>query len=79
MKITLIPPALSNCYVMISVAASVGVFSKFNTEILKFTIRDGSAVELVGLCKSAVRWLGDLTEAKIFPYEGVSKNGEDGK
>ena len=40
--------------------------------------RDGSAVELVGLCKSAVRWLTELREAKIFPYEGVSKTGENG-
>lgn len=40
--------------------------------------RDGSAVELIGLCKSTVRWLGELSDAKKFPYSGVSKM-QDGK
>ena len=30
-------------------------------------------MELVGLCKSAVRWLAELCEEKKFPYAGVSK------
>ena len=35
--------------------------------------RDGSAVEIVGLCKSTVRWLAELFDQKKFPYAGVSK------
>ena len=35
--------------------------------------RDGSAVEIVGLCKSTVRWLAKLCDQKKFPYAGVSK------
>ncbi|RMX46887.1 hypothetical protein pdam_00020742 [Pocillopora damicornis] len=37
------------------------------------TPRDGSAVEIVGLCKSTVRWLAELCDQKKFPYAGVSK------
>lgn len=37
------------------------------------TPRDGSAVELVGLCKSTVRWLAALCKQKQFRYAGVSK------
>ncbi|XP_069581806.1 glycogen debranching enzyme-like isoform X1 [Brachyistius frenatus] len=36
------------------------------------TPRDGSAVELVGLCKSAVRWLVELHSNGNFPYVSVS-------
>ncbi|XP_067951516.1 glycogen debranching enzyme-like [Watersipora subatra] len=36
------------------------------------TPRNGSAVELVGLCASAVRWLADLHKAKSYEYEGVA-------
>ncbi|KAM5256193.1 glycogen debranching enzyme isoform 5-T5 [Ctenodactylus gundi] len=35
------------------------------------TPRDGSAVEIVGLCKSAVRWLLELSQKNIFPYHEV--------
>ncbi|XP_048587758.1 glycogen debranching enzyme-like isoform X2 [Nematostella vectensis] len=37
------------------------------------TPRDGSAVEIVGLLKSTVKWLADLCDKKQFPYAGVSK------
>ena len=40
--------------------------------------RDGSAVELVGLCKSTVRWLHLMYEHGKYPYRGVEKV-EDGK
>lgn len=38
------------------------------------TPRDGSAVEIVGLSKSAVRWLRDLARKNIFPYREVTVN-----
>ncbi|XP_067846093.1 glycogen debranching enzyme [Heptranchias perlo] len=41
------------------------------------TPRDGSAVEIVGLSKSAVRWLMDLHKKSLFPYNGV-KAHKDG-
>uniref|UniRef100_A0A3B4Y131 Glycogen debranching enzyme n=1 Tax=Seriola lalandi dorsalis TaxID=1841481 RepID=A0A3B4Y131_SERLL len=36
------------------------------------TPRDGSAVEIVGLCKSAVRWLVQLHTSGHFPYTSVN-------
>lgn len=36
------------------------------------TPRDGSAVEIVGLSKSAVRWLLELSRKNIFPYREVT-------
>uniref|UniRef100_A0A8D2KBD5 Glycogen debranching enzyme n=1 Tax=Urocitellus parryii TaxID=9999 RepID=A0A8D2KBD5_UROPR len=42
------------------------------------TPRDGSAVEIVGLCKSAVRWLLELSKKNIFPYHELRvKRHED--
>ena len=35
------------------------------------TPRNGSAVELVALCKSVVTWLSELREGGAYPYEGV--------
>ncbi|XP_075038622.1 glycogen debranching enzyme isoform X1 [Mixophyes fleayi] len=35
------------------------------------TPRDGSAVEIIGLSKSAVRWLKDLSDKNVYPYKGV--------
>ncbi|XP_015210571.2 glycogen debranching enzyme isoform X2 [Lepisosteus oculatus] len=35
------------------------------------TPRDGSAVEIVGLSKSSVRWLAELHRKKLFPYAAV--------
>jgi glycogen debranching enzyme len=35
------------------------------------TPRDGSAVELVGLSFSAVKWLTDLNEQGLYPFNGV--------
>ena len=36
------------------------------------TARDGSAVELVGLCFSTVSWLAKMSKQGVFPYSGVS-------
>ncbi|KAL5487406.1 hypothetical protein EMCRGX_G020000 [Ephydatia muelleri] len=36
------------------------------------TARDGSAVELVGLCFSTVSWLSKMSKQGVFPYSGVS-------
>lgn len=36
------------------------------------TARDGSAVELVGLCFSTVSWLAKMFKKGIYPYSGVT-------
>ncbi|XP_035827253.1 glycogen debranching enzyme [Aplysia californica] len=42
------------------------------------TPRDGSAVELVGLCAGVVQWLAEANSSKLYPYDGVEKevNGQ---
>ncbi|XP_063282212.1 glycogen debranching enzyme [Pelobates fuscus] len=35
------------------------------------TPRDGSAVEIIGLSKSTVRWLKSLSEKNVYPFKGV--------
>ncbi|KAJ6225035.1 hypothetical protein RDWZM_003580 [Blomia tropicalis] len=41
------------------------------------TPRDGSPVEIVGLCKSVITFLAELHHKKIYPYEGVCSSEEN--
>ncbi|CAG0880925.1 unnamed protein product [Darwinula stevensoni] len=41
--------------------------------------RDGSAVELIGLSKSTLRWLKELHQAGKYPYEGVKSAPPSGE
>lgn len=43
------------------------------------TPRDGSAVELIGLCKSTVSWLYRACNARKYPYDGVFLKGQQTK
>lgn len=42
------------------------------------TPRDGSAVELIGLCKSAVSWLAELNKRGLYPHDGVERTLKSG-
>ena len=41
--------------------------------LIKFiaTIRDGSAVEIVGLSASVVEWLDEVSAKGVYPHKGV--------
>lgn len=43
------------------------------------TPRDGSAVEMVGMCASVCKWLAELNSKRQFPYDGVERNDYGGK
>lgn len=43
------------------------------------TPRDGSAVEIVGLCHSALVFLDNLYKQNLFPYGSVQRKNRDGK
>jgi glycogen debranching enzyme len=43
------------------------------------TPRDGSAVELVGLSKAALRWLAKLHSEGRFPHGSVRRQDKDGE
>ncbi|KAL8586750.1 hypothetical protein ACOMHN_061263 [Nucella lapillus] len=43
------------------------------------TPRDGSAVEIVGLCMATLSWLAELSQRDVYPYTGVRRSTEDYK
>lgn len=43
------------------------------------TPRDGSAVEIVSLCKAVVRDLNKLHQKGVYPYGSVERTDKDGK
>ena len=49
----------------------MGESEKAGTKGVPATPRDGSAVELVGLCKSTVSWLHQANAAGKYPHNGV--------
>jgi len=55
----------------------MGESEKAGTRGVPATPRDGSAIELVGLCKSTVTWLQQAYTKGKYPYDGVTpKDGE---
>jgi glycogen debranching enzyme len=54
----------------------MGSSSKAGNRGKPATPRDGSAIELVGLCASVTRWLGELHERNEYPHKGVKRDSK---
>jgi len=54
----------------------MGSSDKAGNRGIPSTPRDGTAVELAGLCYSVVSWLSKLSSQKVYPFAGVTKEDE---
>lgn len=53
----------------------MGSSEKAGNKGVPATPRDGSAVELVGMCAGVVKWLAQAHDEKHYPHNGVKLNG----
>jgi glycogen debranching enzyme len=54
----------------------MGESEKAGTKGIPGTPRDGAPVEIIGLLKSTLRWLNDLSREGKFPFKGVETESE---
>lgn len=55
--------------------ASQGESSKAGNQGFPGTPRDGAPVEIIGLLKSSLRWVAELSKKGAFPFSGVEATG----
>jgi glycogen debranching enzyme len=54
----------------------MGESEKASNKGVPGTPRDGAAIEITGLLKSCLRWVGELTKKGIYKFEGVTIKSE---